>query len=303
MKITQDKKKEIRRNLVRAAVELFSEKGFRKATMKEISIRAGYGAATIYNYFPNKEKLLYGYFVEKQSDMIEALEEIPDFDSFHLKEKLQIHIETLLDFYLQDREFVDEAYRLLLDSPLRTFSEFQPIKQGFTNMVKGFIDEAVAKEEIPAPPLPGLVINLYWDYMGLLVFYWLKDDSAGFANTSVLIDLSLDIIVSILKSGLLSKAVDMAVFLFKSHLYGNVENHSSSVFVSPGSSYEYDGSKGLSWGGVGGNIKARSSRGQTEAQPGSGFDHGSRRSEKTGVSLEKTFSFRFGARSAGAAER
>ena len=224
MKVSQDKKKEIRRNLIRAAVDLFSEKGFRKTTMKEISSRAGYGAATIYNYFPSKEKILFGYFEEKQIDMSESLGSVPDFDSFDLKEKLQIQIETLLDIYLEDREFVEEAYGLLLDSPLRTLSEFQPIKQVFTNMVKSFFDDAAAKGEIPAPPFPGLAVNLYWDYTGLVVFYWLKDDSSGFTNTSVLIDLSLDIIVSVLRSGILSKAADMAAFLFKSHIYGNVES-------------------------------------------------------------------------------
>lgn len=224
MKVSQDKKKEIRRDLIRAAVELFSEKGFHKTTMREISSRAGYGAATIYNYFPKKEKILYGYFEEKQADLSRALEEVPDFESFHLKEKLQLHLETLLDIYLQDREFVTEAYRMLLDSPLRTLGEFRPIKRGFTETVRGFVEGAIADGEIPAPPFPGFMIDLYWDYAGLMIFYWLKDDSPGFSNTSVLIDLSLDIIISILQSGVLSKGVDMAAFLFKSHIYGNVES-------------------------------------------------------------------------------
>jgi len=223
MKVSQDKKKEIRRDLIQAAVELFSEKGFRKATMREISSRAGYAAATIYNYFPNKEKILYGYFEEKQRELIKSIEDIPDFSEFTLKEKLQMQLETLLDLYLPDREFVQEAYKLIFDSPLRSLSELRNNKKMFTDAVSEFFDVSIANDEIPESTFPGFLINLYWDYAGLVIFYWLRDDSAGFSNTSVLIDLSLDIILAMLKSDILSKTANMLAFLFKSHLYGNLE--------------------------------------------------------------------------------
>jgi len=223
MKVSQDKKKEIRRDLIQAAVELFSEKGFRKATMREISSRAGYAAATIYNYFPNKEKILYGYFEEKQRELIKSIEDIPDFSEFTLKEKLQMQLETLLDLYLPDREFVQEAYKLIFDSPLRSLSELRNNKKMFTDAVSEFFDVSIANDEIPESTFPGFLINLYWDYVGLVIFYWLRDDSAGFSNTSVLIDLSLDIILAMLKSDILSKTANMLAFLFKSHLYGNLE--------------------------------------------------------------------------------
>jgi len=223
MKVSQDKKKEIRRDLIQAAVELFSEKGFRKATMREISSRAGYAAATIYHYFPNKEKILYGYFEEKQRELIRSIEDIPDFNEFTLKEKLQVQLETLLDLYLPDREFVQEAYKLIFDSPLRSLSELRHNKKMFTDAVREFFDASIANNEIPEPTFTDFLINLYWDYVGLVIFYWLRDDSAGFSNTSILIDLSLDIILAMLKSDILSKTANMLVFLLKSHLYGNLE--------------------------------------------------------------------------------
>ena len=224
MKVSREKKKEIRHDLIRAAVTVFSEKGFRAATMREISTLAGYSAATIYNYFPNKEKILYGYFADKQMEVQELIENIPDFNEFTLKEKLQAQLESLLDLYLEDREFVQEAYRLIFNSPLRTFSEFTPIKKIFTDTVHAFITAAVEADEIPEVPFPGFFVNLYWDYGGLVLFYWFRDDSTGFTNTSQLIDLSLDIIVGILKSDVLSKTADMVSFLFRSHIYSNIEN-------------------------------------------------------------------------------
>jgi AcrR family transcriptional regulator len=224
MKVSKDKKKEIRRDLIQAAVDLFSEKGFQKTTMREISSKAGYGNATIYNYFSNKEKILYGYFEDKQSEVAQSIDDIPDFEVFTLKEKLQTQLETLLDLYLEDREFVQEAYKLIFDSPLRTFSEIRPVKKIFLKRVEEFFDEAVKAGEIPELIFPGFMTNLYWDYTALIIFYWLRDDSTGFSNTSALIDLSLDIIIAIFKSDIISRTTDMLSFLFKSHIFGNIVN-------------------------------------------------------------------------------
>ena len=162
--------------------------------------------------------------MEKQYEVQAQLADMPDFEAFSLKEKLQAQLECLLDMYLEDREFVAEAYRLIFNSPLRTFSEFAPIKKIYTESVASYLTAAVAADEIPEVPFPGFFANLYWDYAGLILFYWLRDDSTGFTNTSVLIDLSLDIVVAVLQSNIMTKVVDMASFLFRSHLYGSIDN-------------------------------------------------------------------------------
>lgn len=43
--------------IVEAACNVFSEKGFERATLDEIAERAEYGKGTLYNYFKNKEDL------------------------------------------------------------------------------------------------------------------------------------------------------------------------------------------------------------------------------------------------------
>jgi AcrR family transcriptional regulator len=227
MKVSQEKKQEIRRKLIDTAVELFIKKGFSSATMREISTGAGFGTATIYNYFPNKEKILYAYFYEKQKEVNEILERIPDYHDFNLKEKLQIQLETLLDLYLGEREFVREAFKLVFDSPLRTFTEFQPVKKIFTKTVEAAFASAIESNEIPEQPFLTFLTNIYWDYANLIILYWMRDDSEGFTHTSRIIDMSLEIIVEVLKSGLVAKGADILSFLFRSHVYNNVEKLSS----------------------------------------------------------------------------
>lgn len=46
------------REIARAALDLFAQKGFEAATAEEIALRAGVSRATFFNYFPQKEMIL-----------------------------------------------------------------------------------------------------------------------------------------------------------------------------------------------------------------------------------------------------
>ena len=48
-----------RQAILRAAAEVFREVGFERASMSEIRSRIGGSKATLYNYFPSKEKLFF----------------------------------------------------------------------------------------------------------------------------------------------------------------------------------------------------------------------------------------------------
>lgn len=49
-----------REQILQAARSVFAEKGFHRATIKEIATRAGVADGTVYNYFENKNALLLG---------------------------------------------------------------------------------------------------------------------------------------------------------------------------------------------------------------------------------------------------
>ena len=48
-----------RQAILKAAAEIFREVGFERASMSEIRARIGGSKATLYNYFPSKEKLFF----------------------------------------------------------------------------------------------------------------------------------------------------------------------------------------------------------------------------------------------------
>ena len=223
MKVSKAQKDEIRKKLLKSAVDLFSAKGFNAATMREISTNAGYSPGTIYSYFPNKEKIFFAYFDEKQRAVFSTIDEMEAFSTFTLKEKLQTLLEIQLEIYLDEREFVETTFKAILDSPMKTFTELMPTKAQFVRAVVSYFQQAEAQNEIPSQPFSGFIANLFWDYKNVMVLYWLRDQSVGFTQTTRLIDGSLDLFIAMIQSGVVTKAADLAGFLIKSHLFGNID--------------------------------------------------------------------------------
>ena len=68
-----------RKNISRAAEQLFMEKGIENTSMNDIAKEAGYSKATLYVYFKNKEELI-GFLV------LESMQKLHDYISLALKE-------------------------------------------------------------------------------------------------------------------------------------------------------------------------------------------------------------------------
>jgi len=62
-----------RRQMLAAALELFSEKGFHNVSMHEIAKRAEFAIGTLYKFFKNKEDLYKSLIVEQADSFHEAL--------------------------------------------------------------------------------------------------------------------------------------------------------------------------------------------------------------------------------------
>lgn len=219
----KEKKAEVRRKIINAAVELMSDDGFKNVSMRKIAKAAEVGDATIYNYFPNKEKILYGYFECIVEDTIEELNQTPDFHEYKLNEKVQLFLETHLSLLLSNREFVEEAFELAFLSPLAKFGAMSPVKNQISETFEGYLHAAYENEELVPQPGSSFLSSLFWDYYVGVLVYWLKDDSEEFTQTTQLIDLSLALAMSVLESGVMSKASDMVSFLFRHHLFSGFD--------------------------------------------------------------------------------
>jgi len=226
MKVSQSAKEKTKAKILEEAVNLIIEKGFKSASMREMAKNAGVSNPTIYNYFPTKEKILYAYVEQKHKETAMILQEIEDFNTYTLREQLQTLIETELELYLEDREFILQISDMVFHSGGLKLDSLYSNNEVFTNMVEDMLSIAIEAEEIPSPPFEEHLPRLFWDYYIMVVAYWVKDDSEMFENTTQFVDHSLGVIEALLQSSLLNRANDLGMFLLKTHFLNSLERFS-----------------------------------------------------------------------------
>jgi AcrR family transcriptional regulator len=226
MKVSQETKEKTKINILESAVDLIITKGFKNASMREIAKNAGVSNPTIYNYFPTKEHLLYFFIEHKHKETMQVLHAIDDFHTYSLREQLQTLIETELERYLEDREFLQEISELVFHSSSLKVELLYNTNALFTEMVEDMIAIAVEAGEIEQLPFDDHVAKLFWDYFVLVVAYWLKDDSEMFENTTQFIDHSMGVIEVLLTSQLLQRLSELGTFFLKNHLLNSLKSFS-----------------------------------------------------------------------------
>lgn len=218
MKISSEAKEQTRIRLLEAAVDVISEKGYDKASMREIAKRAEVGDATIYNYFSTKDKLLYGYCEYVQQQVMRELKAIDNFHEYSLREQLHQLVEMELRMWLPAREFLQTVFAQTYAAPTVGFELLADTKALLKLMVVDLIDAAIEAGEMPEQPYQDLLPALFWDYQTAILAYWLKDTSDEFANTTQLVDQSTELVAQLLIGGVIGKTLDMFSFLFRTHV-------------------------------------------------------------------------------------
>ena len=95
------KKDETRERIARAAVELFTEKGFETTTVDEIAQRADVAKGTFFNYFPRKEAVLTA-LAEDEVEEFEAWVEAKLAEPGSARAKLYDLVDCAVDSYEQN---------------------------------------------------------------------------------------------------------------------------------------------------------------------------------------------------------
>jgi AcrR family transcriptional regulator len=199
-------------------VTLFSARGYDHVTMNAIAEEANVGASTIYKYFPKKENFLMAYRNMVIEDTIAEVREYEDLEEFDLHEKLQFLIDTYLENLLEHREFVDETIKKFMLNPILHYKQKNTADESLRELINDFFDDAVEEGELDHFPFKSALVKILADGMNGYVLYWLNDESEDFSDTTKLIDLSLGMLVLMLRSGLIDKALELVGFLIKSQL-------------------------------------------------------------------------------------
>ena len=71
--LRERKKQQTRATIAAAAVELFASRGFESVKVAEIAVRSNVSEATVFNYFPTKEDLIYSRLGDLRANLLEHI--------------------------------------------------------------------------------------------------------------------------------------------------------------------------------------------------------------------------------------
>lgn len=117
---------EKRDRILRAAVKIFSRKGFFNSKVSEIARAASVADGTIYLYFRNKDDLLISLFEEKMGEVVADVRR-RIADGGNALEKLKIFIENHMDLLEREAGLV-EVLQVELRQSTKFLKDYTPVK-------------------------------------------------------------------------------------------------------------------------------------------------------------------------------
>ena len=183
--------------ILRAATEVFANKGYFAARMTDVAKQAEVADGTLYLYFEGKEHLLLSIFDDVLGRFIGRLrEEMAQLDDpvAKLKVMIRLHLETLGR---------DPALAQVLQIETRHSRRFMSVftrgKLGeYLNLLRTIIEEGQESGAFRRDINPGLATNVVFGAVDELVMSWVLTDQAGDLTRQV------DPILGILTRGLLA---------------------------------------------------------------------------------------------------
>lgn len=193
---------ETRGRILEAALSLFEEGGYEKATMRAIAERAGVAPSNAYYYFRSKEELVQAFYARTHVEHLAVVEPALAAERT-LKGRLLAVMRTKFETMEPYHPFAGTLFKSAADpdSPMNPFSpESAPVREEsiavFARALQG------TRTKIPkdlAQELPGLL----WTWHMSVVLYWIHDKSPGRRKTWKLTERTIDLIVKLIKlSGL-----------------------------------------------------------------------------------------------------
>lgn len=184
-----------RTQILRGAAQVFAQKGFHKATTKEIARAAGVAEGTIYNYFHNKRELLLAMveMVGTQSLKSRIVDHPPDDPAEFLKMIIRDRLQLIQDY---GHLIAPLAAEIFSDAGLRE-KVYSQILRPLTSLVERYLQHQVDAGKlrridpiiITRAIMGTLILNAGIKFSGIDPRY---DDISAEALTEEIVSLFLD---------------------------------------------------------------------------------------------------------------
>ena len=167
-----------REQIVEAATRVFAEKGFRRATIREVAREAGISEGTIYNYFEDKDAILMA-ILENLNETERRAEDFEEGMAATFGEFLGVYLRRRISMIWENREvFRVVLSEMLVNAELRELYLRQVVTPTMT-IAEEYFRAMVERGQIRSVDVPLAVRTLAGTVMGLLVLDLLGDKEVG----------------------------------------------------------------------------------------------------------------------------
>lgn len=179
-------------------------------TVAELALRTGIEQNTIYDLFSNKRSILKYYYNTVILRYRFMIDEIEDFESYTLSEKLSNFMFTSFDLFSEHHDFVKKTFKSYHLDPFD--------KQTFENEIEELLQLFIGQD--PNISFSAAIVTRGYFYTLLkqkylaLVYYWLNDESEHKERTFALVDKFNSFIQELLYNKVIDKGFDLTKYAF-----------------------------------------------------------------------------------------
>lgn len=170
------KSEQTRALILDTAMRLFRERGYDRTTMRAIAQEAGVSVGNAYYYFESKEFLIQGFYDQMTyAHALDAGARMAGEREFDVR--LRIALESWLDCAADYHGFAAQFFRTAADpdSSLSPFSqESHPARDTAVSLFRDVLDGSDLGPKLD-PELAGLLPDLLWLHLMVVVLYWVFD--------------------------------------------------------------------------------------------------------------------------------
>lgn len=194
--------------ITEVAVDLYIKQGW-AFTLKAIADELDLTVAEIFNYFPNKREILKFYYASLVFRYQMMVDEIEDFDTYMISEKLSNFAYTSFDMLEERKAFVEATFEELI---IYSYEKTQYEKE-VEKLLQKFIENDALVSSTSTFFLNQCIFSFLRRQYLSLVRFWLDDDSEEYEISMELTDKLTSFMQEIMYSAVLDKGFDLAKFL------------------------------------------------------------------------------------------
>ncbi len=191
------KSEETRSRILEAALSVFRERGFERATMREIAAEAGVAVGAAYYYFDSKEALVMAFYERSQREMQSGILAALDHAKT-LEARLRAIISKKFEYFAPNRRLLS-ALTAHTD-PEHPLSPFSKETAAIREEDIAAFERAANESGVKLPPsVSPYLPRLLWMYQMGLILFWVYDKSPAQRKTMALYDKTLKMLIVTLK--------------------------------------------------------------------------------------------------------